>query len=239
MKPWPNSPSYEVIHLWMCRDLLSPRVDEALELLAPEEQERALGFRFEDDRRRYLGGALLQRTVLGHCLSRPSLALSFIRNEWGKPSLNQGDDSAIRFNSSRSHEVAILAVGAESEVGVDVEYERDLDLSMRCQFSKAERGFIENAPSSTQAFFEIWARKEAYIKGIGRGLSHPLDQFDVSPSGEGFVHDWSEDSPSESWSVRSVELPITGYAAAIAAPYQFLRFEIIEVSFDELLASFA
>jgi hypothetical protein len=34
-------------------------------------------------------------------------------------------------------------------------------------------------------------------------------------------------------------LPITGYAAAIAAPYQFLRFEIIEVSFDELLASFA
>lgn len=238
MNPWPDPRPNEDIHLWMCRDLLSPHLDGALDFLAPEEQERAMGFRFEDDRRRYLGGTLLQRTVLAHYLACPLGELSFVRNEWGKPALIQGDDSAIKFSLSRSHEFAILGVGGTSEIGVDVEFERDLELSMRRQFAEAEQDFIENAADSRQAFFEIWARKEAYIKGIGRGLSHPLDQFDVTPYGEKFVHDWSEDSPSESWDVSSVELPVSGYAAAIATPFPLPAIKVIEVTYDDLLARF-
>lgn len=210
-------PSGEV-HLWKCGGLLSPSLDEALNLLAPDEQERARAFRFDEDRWRYLGGALLQRKVLSRYLSCPMQELSFVRNEWGKPSLNREHDSGIQFSLSRSQEVAILAVSGGGEVGVDVEYQFGRvgdDLGMMKQFSQAEQKFIKEAVDSKRAYFEIWARKEAYLKAIGRGLSHPLKTFDVS--GKGVVRDWAEEVSGESWWVQSLEFPVEGYASALAS----------------------
>jgi 4'-phosphopantetheinyl transferase len=224
---------------------LSPRFDRVLGSLASEEQERARRYRFETDRRRYLGETLLQRLVLAHYLSCPFRDLSFSRNQWGKPSLDRKHDAKIRFSLSRSHEVAILAVSEESEeseVGADLEYalgRNSRNLSVRRYFSDEEQDFIENAPDSRKAFFEIWDRKEACIKGIGRGLSHPLAEFDVTPgepTGETIVRDWSGDCPDKSWRVRSVSLSVADYPAAIATISRSLSLELFESDREELLA---
>lgn len=156
--------------------------------------------------------------------------------------MDRKHDSKIQFSLSRSHEVAILAVTGESKVGVDLEYalgRNSRDLSMRRQFTEEEQGFIENASDSRKAFFEIWARKEAYLKGIGRGLTHPLAEFDVTPSeviAEMIVRDWSDDCPDESWRVRSLNLPLADYAVAIATTSRSPSLELFESDFDELFA---
>ena len=237
MKQWPDQAPREGIHLWICTDLHSPRLVEVINFLPPEEQKRAQAYRFENDRRRYLGSALLQRSILARYASCSLGDLSFPRNQWGKPFLD-GGSQAVEFNISRSHEVALLAVSGESPLGVDVEYKVDCAsgaMNVAAQFSEVERSYIYETQDSTRALFEIWARKEAYIKGIGRGLSHPLDEFEVTPKGETMVRDWSKDSPAEPWIVRSVKLPVCGYAAAIATALPSFSIELMEVNAEELI----
>lgn len=243
MKSLTGLPPRDGIHLWVVTGILSPELDNALGVLSPEELERARRFRFEEDRWRYLGGTLFQRLVLAQYLSCPLSEVSYSRNQWGKPSLNQSHDSMVRFSLSRSHQTALLAVNNGCEVGADLEYALGRncnDLGMKRYFARQERDFIESASDIREAFFEIWARKEAYIKGIGRGLSHPLGEFDVTPEeamGKGEVNDWSADAPEETWQVQSIALPEEGYGAAIATPFPSSSIELIPVDCDELLAT--
>jgi 4'-phosphopantetheinyl transferase len=91
----------------------------------------------------------------------------------------------LRFNASHSHELAVYAFVLEREIGVDVEYVKDDFQSEEIAdhfFSASEVQTLMALPKDerTAAFFRCWTRKEAYIKAIGSGLSHPLDQFDVT-----------------------------------------------------------
>lgn len=239
----PKSVSWNEIHLWVCSGVLSPELDRAVDFIAPEEQERARRYRFDRDRRRYVGGVLLQRQILSRYLSCSPDEISFVRNQWGKPSLGREHESAIEFSLSRSHQIALLAVCTEAEVGVDLEYgcgRNAQDLGVTKMFCRDEQHFVLEAFEPTQAFFEIWARKEAYIKGIGRGLSHPLGEFDITPDepmGKGLVRDWSSDPPSHSWQVRSIKLSEDGYGAAVASPLASPSIELVELRYDELLAA--
>jgi 4'-phosphopantetheinyl transferase len=49
-------------------------------------------------------------------------------------------------------------------------------------FAKGENEVFQTIPAAhrDEAFFNCWTRKEAFIKAIGEGLSHPLDSFEVS-----------------------------------------------------------
>jgi 4'-phosphopantetheinyl transferase len=69
-----------------------------------------------------------------------------------------------------------------------------------------------------QGFFNAWTRKEAYLKGLGRGLSMKLDQFDVSLAPGEPAKLFASREPghaAERWRLCLLDVP-AGYTAALA-----------------------
>jgi 4'-phosphopantetheinyl transferase len=181
-------------------------------ILSEGERKRADAFKFPEHRRRYINAHVCLRQILHRYTAVPPDALQFGCGESGKPFLeNGGYACSLGFNLSHSAELAVVAVAAKPEIGVDVEWIRpvpDWEEIARGSFHPAETEWIRAATPDlrTEAFFQVWTSKEAYIKTSGQGLAHPLDSFAVV--GE---------APQREYVITRLELPF-GYAGAIAYP---------------------
>ncbi|MDR1805701.1 MAG: 4'-phosphopantetheinyl transferase superfamily protein [Clostridium sp.] len=104
----------------------------------------------------------------------PQGSLRFARGEFGKPYFAGIED----FHFSLSHSGEYLALAThDSPVGVDIELLRKPDLLVaRRFFTKDEQEYVAE---DEKRFFEVWTRKEAYIKYTGMGLRTPLPSFSV------------------------------------------------------------
>ena len=196
--PLSGPPAAGTIHLTRAR-LDAPPVPLArLEaLLAPEELARADRFRFDHLRRRHVVSWGLLRLVLADITGDAPETLRFTRNAHGKPRLDPGPDHASSqaldrppsfrgpsFNLAHSDEHLLIGVAREGRLGVDLEAHRDLsDLEKLARrfFASEESDSLLSLPSTdrVRAFFRIWARKEAFVKAVGGGLSVPLRSFAV------------------------------------------------------------
>ena len=110
----------------------------------------------------------------------------------GKPFLLAADGRSSPLFFSLTHTRGLVACAiSDSNVGIDAEaMDRDADVdgvSGRF-FAPAERAALQQCTGTArrERFFELWTLKEALLKGIGLGLSHPLEDlaFTVSESGE-------------------------------------------------------
>ncbi len=187
---WKRGPAEPVIwqnevHVWRAR-LDAPwswSFDEALSL---EDRARADRFRFESDRRRFCVARASLRLILGRYLKTKPGRLQLDTTEYGKPYFADAKMSqGLRFNLSHSHQLALIAITRDREVGVDIEYMRSDFVTDEVATHFFSRSEVEEfcavpAEQKTQSFFNTWTRKEAYIKARGEGLYCPLDQFDVT-----------------------------------------------------------
>ena len=223
-------------HIW--RILLDGNDSPALfNSLSDDERARAGRFYAPAHAARYtVAHGILRRILSRYTGTRPDL-LQFETGEHGKPYLSRvdtGSEPAIYFNLSHSADIALVAVSATGEIGVDVEFWREdvrhLEIADRF-FSVAERVALRalesNAQQLMQGFFSGWSRKEAYIKASGLGIARGLEHFDVSlePAAPATIlQDRHDAHAAARWAMVNIDVGL-GYSAAIVAtaPLQVVR----------------
>lgn len=172
-----------------------------------DERARAAAFRRPGDGDRYLVSRAHLRRLLARELGGAPAAVAIVGE---KPRV---DGSDLFFSLARSGGVALYALSRTTEVGVDVEQIRpgaDMDGVAARFFTPAERAALARLadPARTAAAFACWARKEAYAKATGTGLTFRLADVEVGVGGAG-------PATAGGWTLRDVPLE-GGFAAAVA-----------------------
>ena len=174
------------VDVWSVRLDEPARTGSEILTLSPDEIARANRFHFEKDRIHFTRCRSALRDLLAGYLAIPAADIRFEYLTSGKPQLAaEQNPSALQFNVSHSANMALIAIGSEHRLGVDIEKIRgDVDTSALAErfFSLRERAGLQALPEHLRVpgFFACWTRKEAFLKATGEGLSFPLEDFSVT-----------------------------------------------------------
>ena len=211
------------IHVWVWRCSPIAIQNSHLAVLSDVERARAARFVFERDRARFTIAYAGLRQVLGSLLGIAPAAITLTTDARGKPRLTGSTRPPVFFNLSHSHDLAALAVSSAFEVGLDIEYIREIDLDDVIAFlSQTEQTALMRlppGPTRRLGIFNAWTRKEAYLKAIGFGITVPLDSFDVSLMPDEparILRIAGSMTEARAWQLTSVT-PASGYVGAVAA----------------------
>lgn len=181
-----SMPAWNEVHVWIARLDSAPWERDLLQnFLGADEHKRAQSFVYEVDYCRYIAGRGILRGLLANYLGLQPEEIVFAYGPYGKPRLARPlADSGLRFNLSHAGAWVLYAIAYRREVGIDIEpLHRDVAWRQLAPwvFSAKEQAELSEAPAEqkVEAFFQGWTRKEAYLKGRGDGLSHPLNSFEV------------------------------------------------------------
>ena len=217
---WPNE-----VHVWRASlDQPESHLQWLAQTLAADERLRVERFYFERDRKRFIAGRGILRTILGCYLGIEPSHLQFCYSPLGKPTLAEtSGGSSLRFNLTHSQGLALYAITYEREVGVDLERIRfiaEAEQIIDLYFSAREKVVFHALATheKREALFTWWTRKEAYLKASGEGLTETLNQIDVSLTpGEParLLSIGGDVQEAARWSLRELR-PASGFAAALA-----------------------
>ncbi len=215
------------VHVWSFHLEVSPAcLTRFGSWLSLDERERASRFHFEQHRNRYIAGRGWLRELLSAYLNVAPQNITFDYGTHGKPALSgQSAHGGLEFNLSHSDSIAVAGVTRARPLGLDIECVRPLadmgDLVKRF-FSQRESSIFEQLQREQQlsVFFNLWTRKEAWLKATGQGISQYLKEVEVSflpgenvrllKLPEGFL-------PAHKWSLQDLD-PGCGLKGALAVP---------------------
>ncbi|MEO8578403.1 MAG: 4'-phosphopantetheinyl transferase superfamily protein [Gemmatimonadales bacterium] len=215
------SPSIElapdVVDVWMAPlDVGEKKMDDFLQRLSPSEQKR-VGALLEDKAvHQFVVSRAMQRQLLANYVGGLPSDISFGVVAMGKPTLSKPNEIGLKFNTTHSGNLVIIAVTKDRDVGVDTEKIRPVPRALRVAkrfYSDHEYQMLAALPQAELdlAFLSIWVRREGTAKARGdsvwRGLASwkngaleesarewTVERIDLGPEFVGVVvargHDW-------------------------------------------------
>jgi len=227
------------VHVWAAHlDLNLEALARLAAILSEEEQQRAARLRFERHHNRFIAARGILRSLLATYLDYAPDLLQFGYGPNGKPALSGPfARSGLSFNLAHSENLALIAVSHSGPLGVDVEYIRplsDTDELVARFFSSRENALFRALPDGQKnaAFFNLWTRKEAWLKATGEGIAHSLNRVEVTfLPGEPAQLLALPEKPTlnRDWVLRELT-PRTGFVGAVAFPN--VRFSMFKFQFS-------
>ena len=219
------------VHVWQVNLKSRNELPKDLQdYLSPNELERAAKFKFSKDREHFLLRHYLLKLILcEYCDCQPH-ELKFRYNNYNKPFINIPEFKELKFNMSSSDDLMMIGLCKQNDIGIDVEKIREtgnLEHIALENFSERELEYLNSKLDKTTAFFNIWTRKEAFIKAVGKGIYFPLKSFcvDVDPSGS-YENMTILKHPVESKRWRTIAIKVSdSHIAALAI--KSVRFNVL------------
>lgn len=179
------SPSIELagdtVDVWTAPlDVDDQEMDTLLHRLSPSEQKRVGSLLEERAVRQYVVSRAMQRQLLANYVGGSPGDISFGVVAMGKPTLSRPNEIGLKFNTTHSGNLVIIAVTKDRDVGVDAEKVRPVPRALQVArrfFSEEEHRALASLPERELdlAFLSIWVKREGTAKARGdsvwRGLA--------------------------------------------------------------------
>lgn len=214
------------VHLWgIHRNVYNELKNYSEYFLNEDEQNRAQRFRFRKDHDLFVIGRYITKILLAYYTENTPESVKINPDSFGKPTCEMD----LFFNISHSDDQLLLGF-SNSDIGVDIERNDpvvDIERIGERHFSEIELQKIMNCTidERAEAFFEIWTKKESLIKGIGKGLSIPLQDFNVTNRNGKVLWEFPPEANYGNWYVQNIETK-QGFKSAFAT-----QNEIVDLSY--------
>lgn len=204
------------VHVWAVnRSIYDELKNYSDYFLNEDEQNRAKRFRHQKDHDLFVIGRSFTKVLLAYYTESTPDKVAILPDSFGKPTCELN----VYFNISHSDNQLLLGF-SNSEIGVDIEKKdakTDIEKIGERHFSATEfqKMMSFSGDERTESFFDIWTKKEALIKGIGKGLSIPLQDFNVThPTGK-VLWKFPAEKEHGNWYVQNIEAK-KGFKSAFA-----------------------
>lgn len=181
------TPDESQVHVWWVdlRQVHANDVALCAEILSDDEVTSVGRICDERSQSEHLVARWLARTALSKYEAVAPQTWRFRTDETGKPEIAEPAGTGLHFNLSHSDGLVVCAVARGRRVGVDVE-SLDRAAPARVDATRLLAGpeirAIDDAAAAERdrMFLRLWTLKEAFLKGLGLGLSVALHSFAFS-----------------------------------------------------------